>query len=214
MKGTAHLTIGVTIGAGYGIITEAEPLTIAMFAVVGGISGLIPDLDTNGLASNKISLSKKMIKMPMFLMGLIVLMYTMYQSYMNGHFDSEHLPRILVGLGMLGFSIIVTQRRMLSLTGVGVIIGGFAMDTTIWIILLGFYIVVASFLPHRSYTHTILGIGYYVVIMYYAEIALNIEGLFIIGIIGYTSHLLADMKLLPMNRRGVKFFLPVWKKEF
>jgi len=39
------------------------------------------------------------------------------------------------------------------------------------------------------------------------------EGLLIAGIAGYTSHLIADMKLLPMNRRGVKWFAPLWNKE-
>jgi len=44
--------------------------------------------------------------------------------------------------------------------------------------------------------------------------AMDLEGLLIVGVVGYISHLITDMKCLPMNRRGVKLFAPVWNKEF
>ena len=53
MKGSSHLTIGTATGLGIGLYTQADALTLGLFAVVGGIAGVIPDLDTNGLASNK-----------------------------------------------------------------------------------------------------------------------------------------------------------------
>ena len=214
MKGSSHLTIGIVAGLGVGLYTQAEPLTIGIFAAVGGVSGVFPDLDTNGLASNKITLSKGLIKTPLMLMGIAVIVYSLYQSFISMTIDMQLLLSILIGGGMMLLSNVITQKRMLTITGIGIVMGGVALDMTLWIMLLGVYIIIASFLPHRSYTHSLIGIVFFGVIMYLAQTALQYEGLFIVGIIGYTSHLIADMKLLPVNRRGVKFFAPFWNKEF
>ncbi|MBE1554755.1 metal-dependent hydrolase [Sporosarcina limicola] len=214
IKGTSHLTIGAAGGIGVGLYTQADPLTLGLFAAVGAVSGLIPDLDTNGLASNKITLSKGLIKTPLMLMGIGIIIYSLYQSFISTTFDFQLLLSILIGGGMVVLSKIITQKRMLTLTGVGVVMGGLALNMTLWIMLLGVYILIASFLPHRSYTHTIIGLSFFAGIMHMAQTALSFDGLFLVGIVGYISHLVADMKALPVNRRGVKFFAPIWNKEF
>ena len=50
--------------------------------------------------------------------------------------------------------------------------------------------------------------------MHMAQATLDFDGLFFVGVLGYISHLVADMKMLPVNRRGVKLFAPIWNKEF
>lgn len=214
MKGVSHLTIGAATGIGIGLYKQVDPLTVGVFAVIGGICGLVPDLDTNGLAANKITLSKQVIKTPMWVLGMFVILYALYQAITMTNFNEQFLYRIITGGGLLLLSTIITQKRMLTLTGIGFVVSGVALDMTLWLILLGVYIVIASFLPHRSYTHSIIGAVFFGVILYMAEGALNINGVFLVGLSGYVSHLIADMKLLPVNKRGVKLFAPLWNKEF
>jgi inner membrane protein len=102
---------------------------------------------------------------------------------------------------------------MLTITGLGVLAGGISLQE-IWLIMLGIYIIIASFVPHRSYTHSLLGIVFFALISHYLEASLRIEGIFLTCLLGYISHLVADMKVLPFNKRGVKFFLPFSAKEF
>lgn len=214
MKGVSHLAIGAVTGIGIGLFEQVDPLTVGVFAVIGGICGLVPDLDTNGLAANKITLSKKMIKSPMLILGTLVILFALYQALTMSGFNEQFLYRIFVGGGLLLLATIITQKRMLTLTGAGVVASGVAMDMTVWVILLGVYMIMASFLPHRSYTHSIIGVIFFGIILYMAESALNMQGLFYVGLAGYVSHLIADMKLLPINKRGVKLFAPLWNKEF
>ena len=211
MKGTSHVLIGAMAGAGAGLYLDADSLTLAICASVGGAAGLVPDLDTNGLASNAVTISKKKVKTPLLLMGVGVVCYAVYQFFQGT--GSLSLKQLGLGIGMLILSAVITQKRMLTLTGVGVILGGVALDRT-WLVLFGLFVVLASFFPHRSYTHSLLGFGFFALILRMAEADLQLEGLYLAGMAGYASHLIADMKLLPMNRRGVKLFAPIWNKEF
>jgi len=210
MKGTSHALIGAVAGVGAGLCLDADSLTLAICASVGGVAGLIPDLDTNGLASNAVTLSKKKVKTPLLLMGIGVVCYALYPFFQGA--ESLSLKQLGLGIGMMLLSAVITQKRMLTLTGVGVILGGVALDRS-WLVLFGLFVVLASFLPHRSYTHSLLGLGFFALIMRLAETDLQLEGLYLAGMVGYVSHLIADMKLLPVNRRGVKLFAPIWNKE-
>ncbi|WP_227935189.1 metal-dependent hydrolase [Alkalihalobacillus deserti] len=94
-----------------------------------------------------------------------------------------------------------------------VTIGGFFLAEN-WLALFGFYIIIASFVSHRSYTHYLLGLAYFTVIAYYLQISLRTDGILIAYAGGYISHLVADMKWLPFNKRGVKLLLQILRKEF
>lgn len=212
MKGTAHVLIGAAAGAGICLYQDTSLLTIAIGATVGAVAGVIPDLDTNGLASNAVTLSKKKVKTPLFLMGIGVMFYAVFQLF-SGSADTSFAKQAGIGAGMLILSMIMTQKRMLTITGAGVVMAGVALDWT-WLLLFGIYVIIASFLPHRSYTHSLLGLLFFAVIAKMAQADLNLDGIYLAGITGYASHLIADMKILPMNRRGVKIFAPVWNKEF
>jgi inner membrane protein len=101
---------------------------------------------------------------------------------------------------------------MLTITGIGVIAGGFSLSEN-WLMLFGIYILIASFVSHRSYTHSILGVIFFGIIASRLEVSLGMDGVFYTCLAGYISHLVADIKLLPFNKRGIKLFLPVSSKE-
>ncbi|MFC5604302.1 metal-dependent hydrolase [Sporosarcina koreensis] len=213
MKGSSHAAIGAAVGAIAGYQVQPDLYTIAISSLVGGVSALVPDLDTNGVASNRITISKKITQWLMQFVGIGILVAIIYQ-----YFTAGFSPSILLyaGIGLLFFIVsqFITQRRMLTLTGVMVMWLGIVMHQSIGILLAGSYIVIASFLPHRSYTHSFLGLAFYAFILNHLQQEWAFEGLLAAGIAGYASHLIADMKLLPMNRRGVKWFLPFWNKEW
>ncbi|MBB4823346.1 inner membrane protein [Sporosarcina luteola] len=213
MDGTSHFVIGLAAGAVAGFQASQDPVAIAACTAIGGISGLAPDLDTNGLASNRITVSKKVAQAVMQLIGISVFLLITYRFLTDG-LSSSLLVYGVIGLILLIVSRIITQRRILTLTGVLVMLLGFVLHQSIGILLAGSYIIIASFLPHRSYTHSLLGLAFYGMILIQLQEQWPIEGMLAAGLAGYASHLIADMKLLPMNRRGVKWFAPIWKREF
>ncbi|MGG0642634.1 metal-dependent hydrolase [Sporosarcina gallistercoris] len=213
MKGSSHLSIGIAVGAIAGYITQPDVMTVAICAGIGGVSGVVPDLDTNGLASNSITLSKKVSKVLMETAGIGILLTLIYQVMTQGMSQDIYIYGG-IGLALLIVSRLITQRRMLTITGVLVLLLGFVLDQSLGILLAGSYIIFASFLPHRSYTHSLLGVLFYAMILKYLDIEWPIDGMFAAGMVGYISHLVADMKVLPVNRRGVKWFAPLWKQEF
>lgn len=213
MKGTSHLVIGTAVGAMAAYAVHPDIRIGLVGAAVGGISGVVPDLDTNGLASNSITVSKKVSKWLMETAGIVILLILVYQIFMEGLSEAIYIYGG-IGLLLLIVSRLITQRRMLTITGILIMLIGFVLGQSIGILLAGSYIIIASFLPHRSYTHSIIGIVFYGFILTKLHEQWPIDGLVVAGLAGYTSHLFADMKILPVNRRGVKWFLPLWKREF
>lgn len=214
MKGSSHAYIGAATGGIVGFqLNPTDPVTITTSAIIGSISALVPDLDTNGAASNRITLSKSFMQWLMHLVGMGLLIAIVFQYVQTGI-----TPKILLfaGIGalLLVVSRFIKQKRMLTLTGLLVMAIGFVLHQSIGILLAGSYIIIASFLPHRSYTHTFIGLAFYTFILYHINLQWPIDGLIIAGTAGYASHLIADMKLLPVNRRGVKLFAPLWNKEW
>ena len=208
LNGTAHLTIGATTGFVIGNTIQADLSTSLLFVGLGAVSGLLPDIDIDGKLSKKITFSHKIIQTVAQTIGILMIIY----SYLQGD-QIEKWHGIGIGLSIMLISTLVTQRRMLTLTGIGVIINGVSLAEN-WLWLLGIYILIASLLPHRSYTHSIIGILFFGVIATGLEISLGIHGVFMTCLSGYSSHIIADMKLLPFNKRGVKLLLPLSSKEF
>ncbi len=208
MKGSAHLTIGAVSGLVVSNIIHTNITTTILFVGLGAVSGLIPDIDIDGKLSNKITISHKIIRTVACIIGFLLMIY----SYLEGSTPSKWFG-ITLGIVIIMLSSFIKQRHMLTVTGLAVLIAGFSLDRT-WLWLLGIFIIAASLVPHRSYTHSILGILFFGVIAYQLELSIGIEGIFTCCIAGYISHLLADMKMLPFNKRGVKFFLPLSKHEF
>jgi inner membrane protein len=208
LNGTAHLTIGAATGFVIGNTLQEDLPTSLLFVGLGAISGLLPDIDIDGKLSKRITLSSKIIRTVAQTIGILLIIY----SYLQGT-SVEKWYGMGVGFVIMVLSTYITQRRMLTLTGIGVIFGGVSLDEN-WLWLLGIYIFIASLIPHRSYTHSLIGVLFFGVIAMGLEESLKIQGVFMTCLLGYISHLIIDMKLLPFNKRGVKLLLPLSSKEF
>ncbi|MBT2728206.1 metal-dependent hydrolase [Bacillus sp. ISL-75] len=207
MNGTAHAAIGAATGFIVANTFHTSPSTTLFLVGLGGISGLIPDLDIDGKLRGKITLSHKVIRIAAQLIGILMVFYSFYEGTTR-----EKWIGLGIGIGLMIAASLIKQKHMLMITGIGVIAGGFSL-TEIWLILLGIYILIASLVSHRSYTHSILGVVFFGIIASKLERSLGIDGVFYTCLAGYISHLVADFKILPFNKRGIKLFLPVSSKE-
>lgn len=208
MNGSVHTALGAAAGFITANSLQSTPSETLFLVSIGAIAGLLPDIDVDGKLSNKITFSYKMIRAVAQIIGGLMILY----SFLEGA-QSEKWIGIAIGAGMMVISTFLTQRRMLTVTGAGVLAGGLSLQES-WLVLLGIYIIIASIIPHRSYTHSIIGVVFFAVIAIQFEESIRIDGIFMTCIWAYISHLIADMKLFPFNKRGVKYFLPLSSKEF
>jgi inner membrane protein len=207
MNGSAHAAIGAAAGFAVANTFQATPTATLVLVSLGLVSGLVPDLDIDGKLRGRITLSHTVTRTVAQIIGAMMILYSLYE----GTFD-ERLRGIGIGALMIVISSFIKQRHMLTITGAGVLIGGFSLQE-LWLILFGVYIIIASLVSHRSYTHSILGVLFFGFIAYELENSLGIIGVFYTSVIGYTLHLAADMKIFPFNKRGIKLFLPFTNKE-
>lgn len=207
MNGTAHTVIGAATGFTVANLSQSSPSTTLVLVGLGAISSLIPDLDVGGKLRGKITLSHRIIKSIAQLIGFLLVIYSFY----NGT-DSNMYIGVVAGLVILVVASAIQQKHMLTLTGAVIVFFGSSIQE-VWLLLLGVYIVIASLVSHRSYTHSILGGIFFAFISHKLEASIQIEGIYYTCLAGYISHLIADSKLLPFNKRGVKLFLPISSKE-
>ena len=207
VNGTAHTAIGAATGFIVANTFENEPSVTLLLVGLGAVSGLMPDLDIDGKLRNKITLSHKVIQAAAQLIGILLIIYSFYEER-----NMERWMGIGIGFGMMILSAFIKQKHMLIISGVGVLAGGFSLQEN-WLLLLGIYILIASLVSHRSYTHSILGIVFFGFIAFNLERSVGIEGVYYACLGGYISHLVADLKLFPFNKRGIKLFLPLSTKE-
>ncbi|MBS4176775.1 metal-dependent hydrolase [Lederbergia citrea] len=208
MDGKTHFIVGGIAGVGVANYIGADLSTAVSLTLLGGCVGLVPDLDVNGTLAKRVTMNKNWLVFLLGLLGIMVIIYSVWGS-------STNFPwlGIIVGSGLLTLpSIIVKQKMMLLLTGLAIGAAGISLQST-WLIMLGVYISIASRLPHRSLTHSLIGLGYFSGFGYFLEQDIKIDGVMFVCSIGYLSHLILDMKWIPKNRRGVKFFQPFSKLE-
>ncbi|MFC4024918.1 metal-dependent hydrolase [Oceanobacillus longus] len=208
MKGTTHALIGTTTGLMTASIYQTDLSSMSLLVAIGTVSGLIPDLDIDGKLSNRITFSKKFLQIVSQSIAIFIIAYSLFTGI-----GMEKWIGVGAGITIIIISSLIRQRRMLTITGIGVLVGGQSLEEN-WIWLLGIYIIIASFVSHRSYTHSILGIIFFGVIASSLEKSLVLDGVFVTCILGYISHLIADMKVFPVNKRGIKLFLPFSRKQF
>lgn len=207
LNGTAHTAIGAATGFIAANTFHSSPTETVILVGLGAVSGLMPDLDIDGKLRGKITLSHKVIRLAALFIGILMVFYSFYEgSTVDKWFG------IGSGLVIIIVSSLIKQKHMLTITGIGVLAGGISLSE-VWLILLGIYIVIASITSHRSYTHSILGVIFFGIIASKLEGSIGIDGVFYACLGGYVSHLMADLKILPFNRRGIKLFLPVSKIE-
>lgn len=208
MNGTSHATIGLGVGYIVAHTMHADTKTTVILLGAGVISALMPDLDIDGKLANKITLPFNPLKRLSFLIGCLIIGLAWFNNLGQSPWKGTIIGILLIFSGKL-----LTKRLMLTITGIGVFVFGITL-AKLWIILLGIYIILASFLAHRSYTHTLVGAVYFSWVAYLAAIDVNIPELLPALTFGYISHLIADMKILPVNKRGVKLFLPFSNRSF
>ncbi len=207
LNGTSHAVIGSATGFIVANTLQTSPTATLLFVGLGGVSGLIPDLDIDGKLRGKITLSHKVIRLSALIIGMMMIFYSFIEKTRG-----DRWLGIGIGILIIVVASLIKQKHMLTITGIAILLGGFSLDER-WLILLGIYIVIASFSSHRSYTHSILGIVFFGIIASNLEASLGIHGVFSSCIGGYISHLIADLKILPFNKRGIKLFLPLSSKE-
>lgn len=207
LNGTSHAVIGSATGFIVANSLQTSPTATLLFVGLGGVSGLIPDLDIDGKLRGKITLSHKVIRLSALIIGMMMIFYSFIEKTRE-----DRWLGIGIGILIIVVASFIKQKHMLTITGIAILLGGFSLDE-LWLILLGIYIVIASFSSHRSYTHSILGIVFFGIIASNLEGSLEIHGVFYSCIGGYISHLIADLKILPFNKRGIKLFLPLSSKE-
>jgi inner membrane protein len=207
LNGTAHTAIGAATGFIAANTFHSSPTETIILIGLGAVSGLMPDLDIDGKLRGKITLSHKVIRLTALLIGVLMVFYSFYEGR-----AAEKWFGIGSGLVIMIVSSLIKQKHMLTITGIGVLIGGISLSE-VWLILLGVYVIIASITSHRSYTHSILGVIFFGIIASKLEVSLGIDGVFYACLGGYISHLIADLKILPFNKRGIKLFLPVSKIE-
>lgn len=207
MNGTSHAVIGAATGFIVANTFHTSPSATLLFVGLGSVSGLMPDLDIDGKLREKITLSHKVIRLSAMIIGMIMILYSFFEKTMVDRW-------LGIGIGCLIVLVasFIKQRHMLTITGIAVLAGGFSLGE-LWLILLGIYIVIASFTSHRSYTHSVLGTVFFGIIASNFQASIGIDGVFYSCLAGYISHLIADLKILPFNKRGVKLFLPLSSKE-
>src|SRR5690625_183818 len=208
MNGASHVAIGGVTGFMVASVIGADPTTTAILAITGGVTALVPDLDTGGRLANKITMSHGFIGLILTILGLFVIGY----SWLTVPDIGKWLG-ILIGVCIIVISKKINKKIMLVLTGVALGFAGVSLEK-LWVILAATYIIIAAFLPHRSYTHSLIGLLYFSYIAYLFSKDININGIFLTSILGYSSHLVADMRIIPFNKRGIKLLRPISNIEF
>lgn len=207
MNGTAHAAIGAAAGYVVANTIYASPSTTLLLVGLGSVSGLVPDLDIDGKLRDRLTLSHEVVQTVAQIIGILMIIYSFYEGS-----PKEKWLGMAIGISMTAISAKIKQKHMLTITGIGVLAGGVILQE-LWLILFGIYILIASFVSHRSYTHSLLGVIFFAFISSRLEMSLGIEGVYYTCLAGYISHLIADLKILPFNKKGVKLFLPLSSKE-
>lgn len=208
MNGAAHSAIGAGTGFIIANLNGADPVTTIALISAGTVSALVPDLDIGGKLANKITLSDQLLKGVATLIGALMVTLSLFQGI-----GSEKWIGMIIGAAIIFFTQKLSQKIMLTLTGISVSAIGLVISK-LWVTLIGIYIIGAAFSSHRTYTHSLLGLAFFAYISYLFAVDRNNGLLFYTCTAGYASHLIADMRLLPMNKKGIKLLLPFSKMDF
>ncbi|MBM7580212.1 metal-dependent hydrolase [Jeotgalibacillus terrae] len=209
MKGASHALVGTAIGLGTAVYYNMEPAVTGLAMLLGSTAALAPDLDTNGRLSNRISLHRKWLWYTLSAIGVLIGIYSLIS--LSGLFKAGGIITALTLI--IAPRYLIKQRFMVMLSGLTVgLLGWFY--TEYWLIYFGLFTIASSLLPHRGLTHSAAGLLVFTYIAHTLEVRLHIEGVTAVCALAYLSHLLLDMKMLPFNKKGVKWLLPFYSKEF
>lgn len=193
MDGKSHLAAGF-IFAGVGLIVTQTPLQHAAIPlVIGGLSGITPDLDhQNGI------LIKRVTVITHWVTSLAILFSAMYFSYKIHLFEISNEGNLFLLAGVTTFVLIILflisrlkPKKILLISGIILIVSGNVISS-IALILIGVYFICASQLKHRGLTHSLYFLLFWSCICFYIEKELNYSMIWLTGTLGYFSHLITD----------------------
>lgn len=208
MKGTTHLAIGTGIGA---FASAYYPFSIThtvYYVSIAIISALVADLDGPSLLSRRLSKISKWIRELVIWLGLI---FTAAVMYLYFSYNLVYPELSIIALVTLLLALIakagVIRNILVSIVGCGMIYCGMLLDM-LWLLGLGVFVAWIPWLKHRGLSHTVWAMLIWGAIAWGLEQQLGVDGVALVALAGYFSHLLADT----LTPGGVKWLLPLSKK--
>lgn len=208
MKGTTHLAIGAAIGIAATVYYPFSLKHAFLYVTVASLSALSADLDGPSILSSKITKAAKWLRESMMLAAILLLVYGAYVYFQDQYIDMKMLlasvPLFLLSLVLRHGNI---RNITVSLAGCGLVYAGwdFAMNG---VIAFGAFVIVVPWFKHRGMSHTLWALILWAYIGHAMQRDLQVEGLALVTLLGYLSHLLADTT----TPSGVRWLYPLYKK--
>lgn len=204
----AMFILGAFIGGTASVFLENDLFSIntLVLLLLGAVSIMMPDLDTNGKPEGTIAFTYKKYRWVFVFISLLLILGSI--------FEVDGVVRyIIIGISIVSFVVsrYVVQEKMLLVASLGVIISGI-LFVKLWVILLGVYLGFASIMGHRTYTHSLIGIIYFGVIAFLINYDYHIKGIFPVMTLAYMAHILLDTSLF--KREGLRLLRPFSKMKF
>jgi inner membrane protein len=209
MKGSTHLAIGGAIGVAACLYFPFNLENASLYLVTAAVSALSADLDGASLLTGKLSRLSKQLRELAIWSGILILAYLGYLYVDSGH--SYPVISAIAGLlSLLGFLTKegIIRNALVSLIGAALFYIGW-MNGQQWLIGLGIFVGWIPWLDHRGMSHTIWALAFWGWIGLSLEEQIRIEGIELVAVAGYASHLIADT----LTPQGVKWLYPLIKKS-
>lgn len=210
MTGKTHLAIGAAVGAAASVYYPFTLENAALYIAVSAFSALSADLDGPSMLSSKLSKLSKLIRELTLYSGILLAGMIIY------YFLSEQsLSPAYIGLAAAVFLLGLVAKQgvirdtLVSVVGCVLMYAGYSYQMN-WLIGFGLFVAWVPWLKHRGMTHTIWAIPIWGAIGWGLEKQLQVEGIAIVSMLGYLSHLVADT----LTPSGVKWLYPLVKKSF
>jgi inner membrane protein len=205
MKGSTHLAIGGAIGVAACLYYPFEWTNALMYLSVAGVSALSADLDGQNLLSGKLSKLSRWLRELAIWTGLLTITFVVYTFFAQNDLN-PHLTAIGITLTLLGFVTKegTVRNALVSLIGCALLYGGWTSKQD-WLMGFGLFVAWVPWLNHRGMTHTLWAVALWGAIGMGLEKQLGINGIMIVAVAGYASHLIADS----LTPNGVKWLYPL-----
>jgi inner membrane protein len=210
MTGKTHLAIGAAVGAAASVYYPFTLEHAALYIAVAGFSALSADLDGPSMLSTKLSKLSKLIRELTLWSGCLLAGIVAY------YFFTDQSPSpVYIGVAAAIFLLGLVAKQgvirnvLASVVGCMVMYAGYYYQMN-WLIGFGLFSAWVPWLKHRGMTHTIWAVPIWGYIGLGLENQLQVEGIAIVSMLGYLSHLVADT----LTPSGVKWLYPLTKKSF
>ncbi|MFC5464050.1 metal-dependent hydrolase [Lederbergia graminis] len=220
MKGRTHLTIGLGIGAVACINQPLEALPVIL--VASGVASLAPDLDGRNILNNRVTKTAKMIKKGGVFVGGILMILSLltffidfnFLSFLDEKWFNQQNKLLLFGWGVVIIGLSLKSQETLKnilMTILSLFLLYYAVSNeSWWMVMFALYIGVAGWFAHRGPTHTIWATMYWGYMSYLLEVQTTVDGLALISMFAYLSHIIGDM----FTPKGIKLLSPLSNKVF